>query len=205
MVGPWEDNGKTSYMIYISLEEHLTIWAFISEVICYDSHSRNHLLEVSPDFKFVSPTTACLLGSPIGDRQAIDSVLSGKMEALERMGQRLCLLHSHDALCLLQNAFTLPKLLYVLRTSPCFQSSILPALDNLQRTLLESICNVQLFDQAWTQASLPIKKGGLGIRSFTMLTPFAFLASAAGSYKISTRILPPPMANIECHHRHRPP
>ena len=131
-----------------------------SEVICYDSHSRNHLSEVSPDFKFVSPATACLLGSPIGDRQAIDSVLSGKMEALERMGQRLSLLHSHDALCLLRNVFTLPKLLYVLRTSPCFQSPILPALDNLQRNLLESICNVQLSDQAWTQASLPIKRGG---------------------------------------------
>ena len=169
-----------------------------SEVICSDPHSRNYLLAVSPDFQIVPPANASLLGSPIGDIQAIDSVLSTKMEALKCMGQRLSLLHSHDALCLLRNAFTLPKLLYVLRTSPCFQSSLLLALDNLQRALLESICNVHLSDQAWTQASLPIKRGGLGIRSFTMLAPSAFLASAAGSYQITTRILPPSMTNTEC-------
>lgn len=75
-----------------------------SEVICSDPHSRNHLLAVSPDFQLVSPANACLLRSPIGDIQAIDSVLSSKMGALKRMGQRLSHLHSHDALCLLRNA-----------------------------------------------------------------------------------------------------
>ena len=100
------------------------------------------------------------------------------------MGERLSLLHSQDALLLLRNAFSLPKALYVLRTAPCFESAILNNLDCLQRKLLESICNVQLDDNAWTQASLPILAGGLGIRSFARLAPSAFLASVAGSSQI---------------------
>ena len=66
------------------------------------------------------------------------------------------------------------------------------SLDSVQRHLLESICNVHLSDNAWLQASLPVKSGGLGIRSFAMLAPSAFLASAAGSSDLTKAILPLP-------------
>ena len=166
-----------------------------SEVICSDPSTKNSMLAVSPDLKCVDSKDACLLGSPIGGRQSLDDVLTSKLRALEVMGERLSLLHSQDALCLLRNAFSLPKILYILRTAPCFQSSILSVLDSLQRTLLESICNINLSEEAWSQASLPIKSGGLGIRSFTMLAPSAYLASAAGSSCISKRILPSSMSS----------
>ena len=46
-------------------------------------------------------------------------------------------------------------------------------------------------DSVWTQASLPVRSGGLGIRSAVQLAPSAFLASAAGSSDLIHQILPP--------------
>ena len=98
------------------------------------------------------------------------------------LGGRLRHLYAHDALCLLRHVFSLPKMLYTLRTSPCFLSPELELFDQLQRKLFGSITNIDLFasDRAWTQASLPVCSGGLGIWSVAQLTS-AFLASAAGS------------------------
>ena len=44
-------------------------------------------------------------------------------------------------------------------------------------------------DIQWTQATIPVKDGGLGIRSVTVLAPSAFLASAAGTLRIQNDIL----------------
>ena len=60
-----------------------------------------------------------LLGSPIGNLASINRILQAKFDALKVMGERLSLLHSQDALLLLRNMFSLPKVLYVLRTAPC--------------------------------------------------------------------------------------
>ena len=70
-----------------------------------------------------------------------------------------------------------------------FLSPSLDRFDGLQRSLIESICNIQLSDTSWLQASLPINSGGLGIMSAAMLAPSAYLASAAGSASISQAIL----------------
>ena len=150
-----------------------------SEVICVNDITHQGIQSISPMFQITDPADACLLGSPIGGPQSINQVLYTKKASLERLGERLRLLHSHDDLCLLKNALALPKVLYVLRTAPCFDSPILPELDSLQKSLLEDICNVHLSDEAWAQASLPVRAGGLGIRRFTKLATPAFLASAA--------------------------
>lgn len=91
-----------------------------SEVICVDDITRQGIQSISPMFQITDPADACLLGSPIGGPQSINQVLSTKKASLERLGERLRLLHSHDGLCLLKNALALPKVLYVLRTAPCF-------------------------------------------------------------------------------------
>lgn len=65
----------------------------------------------------MEPTEACLLGSPLGGSKSIDDVLSSRKATLELLGERLKLLHSHDALCLLRNALALPEILYVLCTA----------------------------------------------------------------------------------------
>ena len=99
-------------------------------------------------------------------------------------------LHSHDAFCLLRNALAIPKVLYILRTSPCFLSSSLEVFDSLLRSLLGTILNMHLTDTAWTQASLPVRAGGLRVRSTTQLAPSAYLASAAGCAHLAHQILP---------------
>ena len=106
----------------------------------------------------------------------------------------MSLLEAHNYLCLLRSTFAIPKLLYILRTALLFLSPSLDRFDGLQRSLIESICNIQLSNASWLQASLPINSGGLGIRSAAMLAPSAYLASAAGSTPISQAILPTGMS-----------
>ena len=81
--------------------------------------------------------------------------------------------------------------MYLLRTSPCFLSPILHLYDNELRNMLSSIPNTFLDDRAWLQASLPVKSGGLGIRSAVHLAPSAYLASFAGCRELTFTILPP--------------
>ena len=55
-------------------------------------------------------------------------------------------------------------MLYTLRTSPCFLSPELELFDQLQRKLLGSVANIDLFvnDRAWAKASLRVWSDGLG-------------------------------------------
>ena len=90
---------------------------------------------------------------------------------------------------------------YVLRTAPSFRSPILASFDCVLRSHLESICNICLSDQSWSQASLPIHLEGLDIRSVTMLAPSAFLVSTAGTYSVVLAILPPTFSPTPCTHQ----
>ena len=58
------------------------------------------------------------------------------------------------------------------------------------RNCLEDILNNQLHEQAWNQSSLPVKKGGLGIRMATDLALPAFLSSAYFAKSAARQILP---------------
>ena len=124
---------------------------------------------------------------------SISNTLCEKVNLLQIMGDRLQYLHSHDTILLLRHSFALPKLFYVLHTSPYFLSPQLEAYDDLLRNTLSGITNVhfQGNDPAWTQASLPVRYGGLGIQSAVQLAPSAFLASAAGFSDLGDQILPP--------------
>ena len=119
------------------------------------------------------------------------------MAQLRLMGDRLCLLHSHDVLLLLRHSFSIPKILYILRTAPCFLSPHIDAYDSLLRSLLSDIINVSLTDDStWLQASLPVGVGGIGIRRAAQLAPSAFLTSAARSSDLVRQILPPHFQDI---------
>ena len=63
--------------------------------------------------------------------------------------------------------------------------------DDLPRDILSSITNIHFDgnDLAWTQASLTVKYGHLGIRSAVQLA-LVFLASTAGSSDLVHQILP---------------
>ena len=149
------------------------------------------MLQVAPDLCMVCPEQATLLGSAIGGAAGVDSSIRTKNKALEVMGSRLHHLQAHDAYCLLPHAFAVPKVLYMLRSLPCFRSPEPQSFDLHLRSLLSEIINIDIsgHNRIWTQACLPVGFGGLGIRSTTLLAPSAFLATAAGYSSIMRLII----------------
>ena len=143
---------------------------------------------LAPKIKLVTDETLTLLGAPI-HAAAIDGVLTEKLDHLSLMAERLESLDSHDALFLLKNCFALPKLMYFLRSAPCFKSDMLKSYDERLRKCLETILNVELDGDAWTQCSLPVSQGGLGVRKATDLALPAFLASANGAMNGMSKLL----------------
>jgi len=97
---------------------------------------------------------------------------------------------------LLKNSLAMPKLLYTLRTSDCSDNTLLAQFDNTLRAALSVILNLDLNDDQWAQASLPVRNGGLGICSAQILAPSAFLASAASTLELQQSILPPSIQTL---------
>ena len=126
----------------------------------------------------------------------MDKALADKRENLTVLIGRLSLLPAHAALFLLRNALAIPKLLYTLRTSPCSDSAELASYDATVKSALSSILNIDFSPPAWTQASLPLRWGGIGVRSALQLAPSAFLASAAGATELLSLLLPTRLLNI---------
>ena len=161
------------------------------------------MLSEVPGLRTISCSQATLLGSPIGDVECINTCILTKIDLLKVMGERLGLLCSHDALILLRHCFSLPKVLYTLRTAPCFLSCHLQSFDDILRSILSLIVNVSLdSDSAWLQASLPVKAGGIGIRRSTQLAPTAYLASVAGCSDLVQQILPHYLGHNVSHSHH---
>jgi len=79
------------------------------------------------NFAKVAPASASLLGAPLRAGQAVDDALTAKRQELEKMVARLATVPSHPALFLLRGVFSIPKLLYFLRTSPSSDSQELAA------------------------------------------------------------------------------
>ena len=66
-------------------------------------------------------------------------------QRLRRLTSRLRCLHAHDAIYLLCNCLAIPKLLYLLRTSPSWKArSELEEFDEIVRLSLQSISNVKM-------------------------------------------------------------
>src|SRR6218665_7201 len=64
------------------------------------------------DFTNMSFEKMTLLGAPLVPGPAVDMVLQSKANDLERAIRRLSILHTHDALVLLRNSLSVPKLIY---------------------------------------------------------------------------------------------
>ena len=121
--------------------------------------------------------------------QRSTKALDNKITELKSAIGKLSLLHAHDALCLLRNALAMPKLLYILRKASCSNNPRLSIFDDTLPQGLSTILNVSLSDDQWLQSSLPVQKGGLGIRSAGMLASSAYLASAAATLRLQNAIL----------------
>jgi len=66
----------------------------------------------------------------------------------------------HDAFYLLRHCFAIPKFFYLLCTSPSWRVFwLLEKFDDLIRTSLQTVTNVNINSYAWTQFILPVAKG----------------------------------------------
>ena len=123
---------------------------------------------------------------------SIDASLEEKIRALSIMGSRFPHLSAHDSLTLLHRSFAIPKLHYLLRTTPCFLSDLLEKYDSTLRSILSSVTNTPLLqnDKAWMQATLPVRFGGLVVSRAVQLAPSAYLSSSAATADLVSAILP---------------
>ncbi|CAM1324600.1 Uncharacterised protein r2_g3335 [Pycnogonum litorale] len=112
------------------------------------------------------------------------------MDALNRFSDRLALLSSHEALFLLKNCFSIPRLLYTLRTSPAWKcNDILAEFDKRLKFSLSALTNTKLDQVQWGQASLPVSMGGLGLRRSADIALSAFLSSVFSTNDLVAEIL----------------
>ena len=161
-----------------------------SEVVCCDPHMLRSFLSAAPGFHVTSPEDVTLLGSPLSD--SVDDCILEKVQTLKILEDRIQRFQLQDALLLLRYSLAAPRMIYLLRTSPCFSSPSLYTFDELLRRILSSICNMPIatMDKLWMQASLPVRYGGLGLRSVVQLAPSAFLSSVNATYDLVDRLLP---------------
>jgi hypothetical protein len=155
----------------------------------YISRTSQSTDPIFADFIHLKVEEADLLGAPVTTGTAMDQALSSRCDDLQRAAGRLQLIAAHDALILLRASFSAPKLQHTLRASPCSGHPALDRFDDLLRSCVSNICNTDLSDTQWIQASLPVRNGGLGIRRVSSLAPSAFLASAAGTRDLQAKIL----------------
>ena len=162
-----------------------------SEIICISCNGDtiDPLLLSIPGALVVEPQKATLLGEVF----SISSTRADKCNALKTMGDRLAHQSTHNAIVLLKHSFAFPKLMHCLRTAPCFSSSRLHDYDELLKSIISEITNIRFPDDSasWSQATLPVRLGGFGIRRAVQLAPSAYLASTATSSDLVRRIVPP--------------
>src|SRR6218665_27031 len=123
------------------------------------------------------------LGSPLSTRDALSEAPTTRTAELRRMLDRIAYVATYDALILLRCSVSATRL-HTLRCCPCADHPELTQYAAELRSGLSIILNLPLTDKAWIQASLPIKRGGVGIRSVTSLALPAFLASATSTDSI---------------------
>ena len=146
------------------------------EIIGHSSDSCLNIQRSYCDFTIVEPSQAFLLGAPLAEEGVVTS-LDIRTQWLVNMKTRLEFLYSHAGFVLLRYSFLMPRLLYLLRCAPCFNAPNLNDFDVLQREILCMVLNITINDNQWTQVSLPVRYGGLGIRSAVEVAPSAFLSS----------------------------
>lgn len=146
---------------------------FCSEV---DQATVERFNELSPGICIVNEFT--LLGTSITDN-AFDKVFKKKLTELKLLFERLVDLDNfHIAFYILKNCFAIPKLVFLLRTTPSWNhEDTLAEFDCLIKSTLETLTNAQLENDTWTLASLPINFGGIGIPRVRDTAPPAFLSS----------------------------
>ncbi|XP_061709915.1 uncharacterized protein LOC133519817 isoform X2 [Cydia pomonella] len=172
---------------------------FISEAIPPNTRSTliNEINQLTPNISILSRETLTLLGAPILD-ESIPLSINSKIDQFYKCSNLFYEISPHMALYILRLCLFSPKFLYILRCAPLWKFPIMTAkIDQILRDTVGKILNVTFTSPSWTQATLPIKYGGLGIRLTGSLALPAFLSSAYSTITLIGGILRiPSTANV---------
>ena len=91
-----------------------------SEVVCHDSSTVARFLASFPGLSVTATESARFLGSPLSE--CMDEAILEKVGPLKVLESRISYLQVQDALLLLRHSLAMLRLLYLLRTAPCFHS-----------------------------------------------------------------------------------
>ena len=142
-----------------------------------------------------------LLGAPVGNisfsRDAVEDRILKIAEIFDLLPE---IGDAQTEFALLRSCFSLPKLTYCLRT--CDPSHLLPTykhFDSLQFATFSKLFGRQLETDARIQAFLPVKNGGVGLRSAEQHSSAAFIASNIQSRNVIDQILSPNVTRRSLH------
>ena len=149
--------------------------------------------ELPSEIKRISDDDAGLeLRSPVvGTEDFFDRVVGQRVEKVLRLQDHLTDLENPQvALHLLCSCVSICKINHLLRTVPLeFASEQWTHFDNGLRLSLGRITHTSVPDQAWVQATLPCRMGGLGLRESRATQKAAFLGSCNFSRPLCHRLL----------------
>lgn len=135
------------------------------------------LAEVASGISRVEAANLKLNNVPLTE-SAVDEVWSAKGTEIAKFVRALDLRELHHLMFLLRCCLSAPKVMYLLRTTPMWRyPDKLTAYDNFMRESTERLCHIKLAGITWTQASLPVAKGGVGIRRTEQVALPTYLAS----------------------------
>ena len=144
---------------------------------------------VVPGIAGTAKDSLSLLGSPL-EVGGLDDSVSSCASKVKLICNRVQNLDAHWALFFLARYTSAPRLNHLLRSSPAYlQPSKLQSIDLMVRSTLTTCTNVQLSDQAWAQASLPLRHGGLGVRKVADLALPCYIASLHATRDLTQQIL----------------
>lgn len=185
-------NVDASHRLQVNLAKcELTV---LSDNHSFISDTLSSFKRLTPEIQLIDKTKLELLGPPLL-RSAGNAVLKKKLNELILMTQRLQDIDARDALFLLNSCFGFPKLTYCLHSSPRWDQKILLEYDRVPHNALENIVNVNLFENKWKQAPLPVSFGGLVVRSAYDLALPAFLSVYASNLE-SKMVLPEVISSL---------
>ena len=121
--------------------------------------------------------------------KALDKAVEKKYDEFKRASERLRLITSQDALVRLKSSCSSPRLMHILCSSPCEGHMTLACISDLLRDCLIHIANISINDLHWSQDSLPVKVGGLGLRNPMKLALSTFLASVSSTLQLQNHLL----------------
>ena len=130
-----------------------------------------------------------LLGSTLYV-DGLPGALTAAATVVTKLCERLESLDAHTGLFFLTHHTSAPRFMHILRSSPAFTNDDqLREIDFILRSTASSITNVEISDTGWTQASLPVRHGGLGLRAVADLALPCFISSVHASMNLVADIL----------------